>query len=193
MKKWLGWANVAIVIAILVTTPAWMPVVMKPVVEERSWRAVAANANPGSGQCGIINVLIYPHQSDTSVYDSSLSESNAYAHFDSTPSLNESLEGNVPYNEPFDIVIVAQYNYTVAYNTSSNSWDHNYVRCLITCADLNIGPDDEMLEGEFYGETGTTPGSTVKINFYLNNGGSGYTIAHGETINITSIKLQGYW
>ena len=193
MKKWLGWANVAIVIAILVTTPAWMPIVMKPVVEERAWRAVAANANPGSGQCGIINVLIYPHQSDTSVYDSSLSESDAYAHFDSTPSLNEALEGNVPYNTPFDIVIVAQYNYTVAYNTSSNSWDHDYVRCLITCADLGISADTEMLEGAFYDATGTSEGDTVKINFYLNNGGSGYTIAHGETVNITSIKLQGYW
>ena len=192
-KKILGWANILLMAVALASTPVWLPSMMSPWVDVREWRVVATNASVPSGDCGIINVLIYPHQSDTSTYNSALSEDDAYAHFDSTPSLNESLEGSVPYNTPFDIVIIAQYNYTVAYNTSSNSWDKDYVKCLLTCSDLGISTDTEMLEGDFYDITGNTEGSTAKINFYLNNGGSGYTIAHGETVNITSIKLMGYW
>lgn len=194
MNKKIVWISTIVGIA-LVTAVIWMPYLLTPFtpVGQREWKAVAMDANPGAGNCGIVNVLIYPHQSDTSVYNNALSEANAYAHFDSTPSLNEPLEGNVPYNTPFDIVIVAQYNYTVAYNISSNSWDKGYVRCLLTCSALGIGTDTEMSEGNFYGESGSGNTMTIKINFYLNNGGSGYTISHGQVVNITSIKMQGYY
>jgi len=195
-RRILSWSTVFLIAILVVSTPSWLPSLLSPLAKEgmeRSWHAMAANANPGSGQCGIVNVLIYPHQSDTSTYDSSLSESNAYAHFDDTPSLNEPLEGSVPYNTAFDIVVVAQFNYTVAYNTSSNSWDKDYVKCLITCSDLGISADTEMLEGDFYDITGNSEGDTAKINFYINNAGNGYQISHGETVNITEINIYGYY
>lgn len=193
LKLFHGTVLTAFLIGIAIAV-MFMPSLLGPFgIHSRDWRVLATDASPGSGNCGIINVYVYPHQSDTSTYNSALSESTAYAHFDSTPSLNESLEGNVPYNTAFDIAVTYQFNYTVAYNTSSSSWDKDYVKALITSSDLGIASDTEMSEGDFYAITGNSPGDTAKINFYINNAGSGYQIAHGETVNVTSLVIQGYY
>ena len=150
--------------------------------------ASASNANPGSGESGVINVYIYPYQSDTSVYNNNLSEATAYAHFDSTPGLNESLEGNVPYNTQFDIVVTCRYMYEHAYNNSQ--WDETVVRGLMTCSDLGISTNTTMSEGTFYNSTGSASGDFAYINFYLQS--ASYKIDRGETINVTSFIMQYY-
>jgi hypothetical protein len=184
---------VGFVVAVFVA-PSTVFTVLTPdeFVVPRSWRNVAlgADANPGSEESGIINVYIYPHQADTSTYNSALSEATAFAHFDASAELDRALEGTVPYDTAFDIAITVQYNYTVAYNTTSSSWDKDHVRTLITCAGLSIGADTEMTKGDFFD---SNAGEDTKITFYLNNGGSGYSVGHGQTINATSVKVQGYW
>ncbi|RLE45745.1 hypothetical protein DRJ25_05210, partial [Candidatus Woesearchaeota archaeon] len=67
------------------------------------------------------------------------------------------------------------------------------VKCLITCSDLGISADTEMLEGDFYDITGNSEGDTAKINFYINNAGNGYQISHGENVNITEVNIYGYY
>lgn len=158
--------------------------------EPREWSALGADATPGGENSGVINVYIYPHQGDTSTYNSALSEGTAYAHFDATATLNRALDGTVPYDTAFDIAVTVQYNYTVAYNTTSSSWDKDHVRALLTCADLSIGADTAMTKGDFFD---INAGQDAKIIFYLQGAGSGYSVGHGQTVNATSLKVQGYW
>lgn len=188
---------VTMIIVGLVTAFLVAPSFLAPLQPDRNWQTVnAADASPGASNSGVINVYIVDN-SDAVDYDSTdLSEGHAsvYAHFGAGASLDAALSGNVPYDTEFDIVIECQYNYTHAYNTSTPGWDVDYVKGLITCADLSIGADTEMSEStDFISNTGSTSSDTAKINFYMDNGGSGYTMSHGETFNVTSFKMQAYY
>ncbi len=163
-------------------------------IEEKrdKWINIGTEADPGAGVSGVKNYYIYPHQADTSVYDSNLTEANAYSHFDATPGLNEPLEGYPPYDTAFDIVTFVQINYTNAYNSTGGFWDKNYTRWLITCSDLGISSDTVMSESKWISTSGNSEGDVAYLHFYDNNGGSGYTITHGQEVNVTSNKFQ-YW
>lgn len=190
-KLFLGSTMLTMVVIGFITAFLIAPSSLSPLIQQRSWKPVrGADGTPGSTECGVINVYIYPHQANTATYDSALSEVTAYAHFDVGASLNAPLDGNVPYNTAFDIAVTCQFNYTVAYNTTSTAWDKDYVRGLITCADLSIGADTTMSEGDFFN---IDAGNHAEITFYMNSGGSGYTISHGQTVNVTSFKMQGYY
>jgi len=156
----------------------------------RTWHELGSDASPGAGDSGVINVYIYPHSADPGTdYATNLTEGAAYAHFDGTPSLDEALDGNVPYDTEFDIVVRCRYNNTHAYNSTTPGWDMTYVKALMTCADLSIGADTEMSEVQV-----ATAGTTYMwVQFYVNNAAAGYTIAHGETVNVTSFKQQAYY
>lgn len=167
---------------ILVNTPIGIE---KP-MEERSWKTVADDGDPGAGSSGMLEIFIYPHDADPgTTYASNLSSASAYA---SRNTFNGTLTGDVPYDTEFDIVIKARFNDTHAYNTTSSNWDMNYLKALITSADLSIGADTEMSEVQI-----TNTSTYIWVNFYMNNGGAGYTRSHGVTTNVTSVKLQAFF
>lgn len=153
----------------------------------RMWQTVRADGNPGAGASGMVKIAIYPHQADpAATYATNISEGTAYAHGNTW---NGSLTGEVPYDTEFDIVVKARFNTTHAYNTTTSNWDIDYVKALITCAGLSIGADTEMTAVEVSENTTTY----MWVQFYMNNAGSGYTVSHGVTTNVTSVKLQAYF
>jgi len=156
----------------------------KPVVS-RTWNDVATG-DPGAGASGMTLIFVYPHQAvPGTAYATNLSTAAAYAHRNTW---NGTLTGDVPYDTEFDIVIKARFNVSHAYNTTSSNWDTSYVKALITSADLGIGADTDMTVVH-------TANNSVYmwVQFYINNGGAGYTRTHGLTTNVTSVKLQAFY
>jgi hypothetical protein len=98
------------------------------------------------------------------------------------------MTGNVPYATTFDIIYKIRVNVTEAYNTTGSNWELAWVRANITCANLGIGADTAMSEIEIVNNT-----NFMWVNYYINNGGAGYTITHGQQVNITSFKLQAWY
>jgi hypothetical protein len=156
----------------------------------RRWNIVgAADADPGAGSSGIINVFIYPHSANPGAdYATNLTEGNAYAHFPTPGGLNRALEGDVPYDTEFDIIVLARFNTTHAYNSSGSTWETSWTRANMTCADLGIGALTAMT-----GVQTATSGDYMWVQFYLNNAGSGYTITHGASVNVTALVVQAYF
>ena len=155
------------------------------------------DTTPGSSEdCGIVNIYVIDVDQMASLKDAYIAEDNAnvWAHWDATPALGESLEGNVPYNDAFAIAVYTQYNYTVAYNVSEPGWDETYVNATLSSSDLyGIDTATEMSESTaFFNVTGSTDSDTAGINFYLDNSTSGWSIAHGETVTCT-ITVKGYY
>lgn len=153
----------------------------------KGWRTIAS-AQEGGGSLGasaggVLQVYVYPHSADPGTdYASNLSNASAYAWANT---LNSAMTGNVPYDTTFDIVYKIRVNVSEAYNSTGSSWETSWVRSNITCADLSIGADTAMTGVEIDSDD-----TWMWMNFYINNGGSGYTISHGEHVNITSYKLQ---
>jgi len=194
-----GYIAIAMMVAgMMVASVSLLPLdgETKMSLTERSWGTVsAADASPGvSG--GVINVFIVDNAAGVDYDSVDITEAHAavYASFGAGASLDAALDGDVPYNTPFDIVIKCQYNYTHAYNVSSSSWDVDYVRGLITSADLSIDADTTMSKSSsFISTTGNSAGDTGIIYLYMDNGGFGYQMAHGETFNVTSFKQQAWY
>lgn len=152
----------------------------------RRWQPLA-DYDPGSGNCGVVNIYIYPHQAaPAGVYNANLTEGNAYTF----GHLNTSFDANgyVPYDTTFDIVVEYRYNNTVAYNTTGSTYEMDWIYANLTNADLGIAVPTTMSELEVWSNS-----SFIGVNFYMNNGGAGYTITHGESINSTAFTPYGYW
>jgi hypothetical protein len=172
---------VGVITAMLLTTHF-----VAPELSERMWRPVSATGDPGAGASGMTLIFVYPHDADPgTTYATNLSTVSAYAYRNTW---NGTLTGDVPYDTEFDIVIKARFNTTHAYNTTSSAWDMDYVKALITSADLSIGADTEMTAVQT-----ATSDTYMWVQFYVNNAGSGYTRTHGLTTNVTSVKLQAFY
>jgi hypothetical protein len=134
-----------------------------------------------NGEDAIVNIYIYPHQANTNTYNSGLSEASAYEHFDNSFSNGEELEGETPYDTAFDIIIEMQYDKDHVYDSA---WNTSRVWCYCNCSDLSIS-SSLMSESSAFFDTDTDDG---KINFYLNNDDSGFTIGALEQINDIEFK-----
>jgi len=153
----------------------------------RSWRALGEENDPGAGECGVMSIYIFPHDADPgTTYASNITEggSYTYGYLNSSGDTN----GYVPYDTAFDIVVKYRFNDTVAYNTTGSTWEMDWVRGNITCTDLGIDADTGMDEVQI-----DTNDDYMWVHYYMNNGGAGYTITHGESVNITSLTFEGYW
>jgi len=147
---------------------------------ERKMVLVTGDGDPGDNS-GFFYFMIYPHQADPgTAYASNLSNATAYEYSDS---INTSATGETPYSTAFDIVIKVGCTDEDGYNTTSSAWDDSYMSMTLTCADLSIGGDTSMTEIQIVNHS-----SYRWMHYYLNNGGSGYTINEGESFNITSAK-----
>jgi len=169
-------------------------------VGQRGWQNIASAGTPTAGQSGVYFIYIYPHSgTPATAYKANLSNASAYAY----GSLNATLTGSVPYATTFDIVVKCRYNASNAFNTTSNTWELCYstapttswIRANMTCAALSIAAYTNMSRAIIHATNTSAGGSTYSyafIHYYLNNGGAGYTIARGQTINVTLFRISYY-
>jgi len=158
----------------------------------RGWNTIASaqegGPSLGAAAGGVLQVYVYAHQGTPgTAYATNLTNVTGALCYASANNLNAALTGNVPYATAFDLVYKIRVNVTEAYNTTSSTWMTSWVRSLITNANLGISADTAMTGVEI-----TSTGTWMWMNFYINNGGSGYTITHGQQCNTTSYKLQCY-
>jgi hypothetical protein len=150
----------------------------------RRWRPLA-DADPGAGNSGVLNIFIYPHSADPGTdYATNITEGAAYAY----GHLNSTATGNVPYDTTFDIVVKVRYNATHAKCSSNATWMMGWVNATIRCPDLGINSNTTMSKINI-----TAGVDFIWVHYYMNNGGAGYTISHGETVNATHIITRAYY
>lgn len=156
----------------------------------KGWSTFAlGEGNPGAGAGGVLGIHVYIHQANPAVaYATNLTEVVGALTFAYGDNLNSALTGNVPYNEAFDLAIEGRANVSQAYNTTGAVWELSWCRTLITCANLGIGADTAMTLVEVANNT-----DYIWYISYINNGGAGYTITHGQSVNVTSLKLQAWY
>ena len=171
---------------IIISSMVIQPLVEKNIMEKRElvlenhW--VTGDANPGDNS-GLFYFMIYPHSADPGTdYAVNLSNSSAYEFSDEG---NTSCTGETPYGTSFDIIVKVGVTDDDGKNTTTGFFDDSYLWVTLTCADLSISSDTNMTEIQL----GNTS-SYAWYQYYLNNGGSGYTITEGESFNVTSVK---YW
>jgi len=188
-KTLLGIGMLVMVGVCFIASMLFVAIVMQPVVEneiitveevevKREPTLITGDADPGDNS-GFFYAMIYPHQaSPGTAYASNLSNSSAYEYADCG---NCSMTGETPHSTTFDIVVKVGITDEDGYNSSG--WQMGWTWMLMTCADLSIGADTNMSEVHIGNS------STYAWNhYYLNNGGSGYTIVENEAFNITSAK-----
>lgn len=157
-------------------------------------RVLATNITVTNGETGIQNYLTYTHQaSPYTLYDDALNEDDAYEHLDGTPACSsEELEHTTPHSTLFDVVIIIQWDYDHAYNTSSTAWEKGLVKVYInissTDTEMNAVSSEVMLEGDFYDIDGT---NDALMNCYV-VGTGGFDLGQNVKFTIDDVKLY-YW
>ena len=163
----------------------------------RSWELVAewtpvspvyAEADPGAGNSGILEIFYVNH-----------SAGNDYASENTSATLEtwcdtsglgycnaDDSDTELAYDTAFDIVVRVRCNDDA--KRDSTWWDTD-VRVRMTSADLSIAGDTEMTRSITANNSDYT---FLYLNFYLDGGGSGYTLTKGESNEITSIKFEIY-
>jgi len=179
-------AVLGFIASVLVVGFVFFQITLSPVVEQEIIEAKRVNTlvtgDPEAGKSGFFYFMIYPHQANpSSAYASNLSTSNAYEY---ATSGDVACTGETPFNTPFDIVVKVGVNVTDGWNTTSNKWDNNYMWCLLTCSNLSIASNTNMSEIEIKNTS-----SYRWMHYYLNNGGSGYTISEGQKFDVTDVQL----
>ena len=146
-----------------------------------------AEADPGSGASGILEVYIYPHDVDPgTTYAENTSAtletaSLGYADADDT-------NIDIPHSTAFDIVVRVRGNKTHCWN--GTDFIDSYLRVNITSADLSISALSAMTGVISENNSGK---NYLWMNFYINGGGSGYSIIRDATAEITAIKFEAYY
>lgn len=160
------------------------------------WNLVSAtNVSVGNGATGILNVITHTHQtSPYSAYDDgiNLGSASVYEQFDGTPACGEELDGTTPHSTAFDFVVIIQWDYDHAYNTSSSTWEKDlvkvYINCSSTDAEIDGVSSEVMLEGDFYDIDGV---NDALMNCYI-VGTDGFDLGQDVAFTIDNIKLY-YW
>jgi hypothetical protein len=166
--------------------------------DTRSWHIVwegnmaqAAEANPGAGAGGILEIYFYPHAADpattytentTATIEAACTAAGlGYA---SADNFNTELAHSVA----FDVVVRVRGNKTQCWRLTK--FFDSDLKVEWTSADLSIGADTAMTGVISYNNTGQ---DYLWMNFYDNNGHAGFTLAKDGTAQITSIKLSAYF
>ena len=168
----------------------------KAIEKTLKWNLVeASNISVTNGNTGIENILTYTHQSSPyTAYDSAinLGSASVYEQFDDTPACGEELNRTTPHSTLFDFVVIIQWDYDHAYNTSSTAWEKGLVKVFINCSstdtEINSVSSEVMLEGDFYDIDGT---NDAKMNCYI-VGTGGFDLGQNVKFTIDDIKLY-YW
>ena len=153
---------------------------------------ITGDGDPGGDASGFMYGMTYPHAAvPATTYASNLSNATAYEFSDT---LDAEMTGETPYDTTYDKVFKYRVNDTVAYNTSSSQWEIDWVRGYLSVefsAQANF--NDQLMEVVHIANNT----DFMWFHLYLadSNGGagSGFTITHGETFNMTGILMEGYY
>jgi len=169
----------------------------KPVLEQdenKSWHIIwegslaeAAEADPGSGNSGILEIFIYPHDGDPgTTYAENTSATLEAASLGYANADDSNID--IAHSTTFDIVVRVRGNKTHAWRT--DKFFHTDLRVRITSTDLSISADTEATCVVARNDTSD---DFIWCNFYENNGGSGFSISKDSTSEIDNIKFEAYY
>ena len=177
-KKLIGWTTVALLVVGMLISYTLLP------EKESGFGTITVSAGPANlspGEGGILEVFIIDHANRPASYNTNISETDPYVlGWANATGFNI----QIPYNTPFDIVVWCRANKTQAYDTA---WNLSLIRCNITSVDLGIATLTGMSE-ELIGSNSTY----VWVNYWIDNGGTGYQINRGETVSIDEIRFEYY-
>jgi len=188
-KKFLGKGGLSVALILGVTVMLVLSFTTNPTeiissIGQKGWHNIATAGTPAAGEGGVYFIWIYPHQADPeTAYKTNLTNASAYAY----GSLNTTLTGSVPADgSTYDIVIKGRYNGTQAFNFTSDAWMLSWCQFNLTCASLGIAALTPMSLSIISCHNASGGGGAdmyLFVNGWLNNGGAGYTISHGQNIN----------
>lgn len=166
---------------ILIGTNFQEPIEIQAIEQARYTRQITGDAPLAAHANGFCYLMTYPHQAaPATAYASNLSNASA---FEYTEEIDQEMAGETPHSTTFDFVYKIQLNDTVNYNTSGSKYMPSWVYANIS-VDFDFAADpgwEAMTLVEIHNDS-----DHVWYNCYLNNGGSGYTITHAETFNLTT-------
>lgn len=175
-------------------TMSWKEIdefILPPLADENATISV-----PGVNTSGILSVYFHPHMAvpmnDYFENSSTNLESNC-----TTAGLGwsgeDDNESDLTHSTTFDVVFRVQGNNSNC-KVGGVFYDTN-LKIQWTCAGLSVGADTELTSGAGEGRytANDTTYTYLYMNFWDDNGGSGFTISQDQTVEITSIKLLGYF
>jgi len=181
----LIWANIGMTPETKEETMSWKPIQLYIIGQE---------ADPGSGNSGILGVYFINHSvandyKDVNSSDTLESWCNAsglgYANADNQ-------EIDLAHSTAFDIVVRVRGNSTVC-KRDSTWWDTD-LNVTITWSDGSLS--DAQPDGQTTSATAdfnTSSYTYLYVNFYWDNSDSGFTISKGDTSEIASIEFAAYY
>jgi len=171
-------------------------VLEKQTIDPRRWHSnVLAEADPGAGASGVLNVSIIALGSNNYNANITYNTTDWYSmHYNDSADItnNSHIGSNIPYGTAFEIQVKVQWNKTHGFNASSGLWMNDWLRGNCTCAFTTpaIGADTAMAE---YNISGCTTGNYVWYYYVMNNSGAGYQLARGENATSCSFSFDAYY
>jgi hypothetical protein len=181
----LGLVCIGFVIGLLVLSQSTQPIV-ENTVRVRTNRMIPLGDPVGdaSGFCGFFH---YPHQADPgTAYATNLTTGASYEYI---LSLSGVMTGETPHSTLYDYVVKIVVNDTVGYNTTSSSWEPDWIYMNMS-VDLNFGSDIPWTQMTLVETTNTS--DFCWYQGYLNNGGAGYTLSQNQKTN-SSFNMTAWW
>lgn len=166
--------------------------------DTKSWHVIwesnlahAAEANPGAGAGGILEIFFVNHTATpTTAYNENTSATiegwctTAKLGYASADDFNTELAHSVA----FDVVVRVRGNATMC--ERDGDWFPADLKVEWTSADLGIGADTDMTGVITLNNTALP---YLYMNFYDDNGAAGFTLPKDASYDITSIKLSAYY
>jgi len=158
--------------------------------------ASAAEANPGTGASGFLSVYFHPHQATphASYFENSSSNLESNCTTNSLGFANaDDTEVDLAHSTTFDVVVRARGN--VSNCQVGGTWFDTNLKVQWTSASLAVSADTELslVGGNASATSNDSAFTYMYMNFWDDNGGTGYTISQDQSLEITSIKLLAYY
>jgi len=191
----------ALIIAMLLLYSTMPTPVIVPTDDGKSWHIIfegnlaqAAEANPGAGVGGILEVF-FVNKSVNPATDYARNDSSIFETWATAADLGyasaDDFNLEIAHSVDFTIVIRVRGNETMA-NDAGGDFVDTYLRVNITSADLNINALTAMTPLVTYNDTAK---DFIWMNFYLEQDASAadLNIARDETAQITAIVFSAYY
>lgn len=152
--------------------------------------ATAAEADPGSGATGFLEIFTHNHEADpgTAYAENSSAtlegDSLAYA---SADNFNEEMDSETA----FDFVVRARFNRTHCYDADHFDGSRCRVKVTISSDDWADGESISDVEGTAVESANNSDYNYIYINFYWNaDDNNGYQLSDDGTITVTEISIE---
>ena len=191
-----GFGMVLTFITVVIASLIFVNQVFQPIVEneviikprEGKWLTLGDGPMVGD-ESGYMYWMNYPYQAvPATAYASNLSNATAYEFSDS---LSAEMTGETPYDTAYDKVCKFRVNDTIGYNTSDSSWEIDWTRVNVS-VDFQYATDVSSVLMTIYEIANNSDYAWYHGVLQDADGGAGtgFTLTHGETFNITKIWVQ---